>query len=433
MQKLNVVVLSEDIDSRIQIKNNLRSDDFVIAGYGEFNSAGMLKTQNLFPDVVICAVHGAVGENVLDFVQRLLTVLHDCMVVLLNDNITVDLVNTAAQHGIRTVLDFTLSPEDFRGKIIAAFELEQQRMRETNEGQKVRSKVLAFFGGKGGTGKSTLSVNIAALLAKMEKRVILIDLDLQFGDVALAMDLDPKDSIVELIQDRAGITIENINAFTVLHSSGVSVLSAPASPEYAEYVKSEHVEKVIDVLRPYYEYIVLDLPPTFNDVSIAALENSDEIMLIYNPDILSLRNFRTCTGILEQLHQNDKCKLIINKNEKGLIKASDFEKISIMEIFSIVSADAKLSVASLNKGVPIVVAQPRSEVGKQLQELADKILEVHSGIVPLQGKEREKQAKKNEKLKKKQEKLDKMKASGKKIKEERKDKAIKEPKKTVEK
>lgn len=262
MQKLNVVVLSEDIDSRIQIKNNLRSDDFVIAGYGEFNSAGMLKTQNLFPDVVICAVHGAVGENVLDFVQRLLTVLHDCMVVLLNDNITVDLVNTAAQHGIRTVLDFTLSPEDFRGKIIAAFELEQQRMRETNEGQKVRSKVLAFFGGKGGTGKSTLSVNIAALLAKMEKRVILIDLDLQFGDVALAMDLDPKDSIVELIQDRAGITIENINAFTVLHSSGVSVLSAPASPEYAEYVKSEHVEKVIDVLRPYYEYIVLDLPPT---------------------------------------------------------------------------------------------------------------------------------------------------------------------------
>ncbi len=415
MEKINVVVLSEDIDLRIHIKNHLLGDDIVIAGYSDFDSAGKLKTENLFPDVVIGAVRGEIPDKVFDFVQQMLINVRGCVVILVNDNIDVGLVNKAAQFGIRTVLSFDDTPADFEASVKNVISLEQQRMLDTNEGKKVRSKVLAFFGGKGGTGKTTLAVNTASVFARMGKRVILIDLDLQFGDVALALDLEPKDTIVELVQDRGGISIENINSFSLVHSTGLNVLCAPKSPEFAEFVKGENVETIIDVLRPYYEYIILDLPPTFNDISIAALEDSDEIYLVYNMDILSLKNARTCINVLEQLQQRDKVKLVINKDAKGLIKLKDFESVLDIPAIAIIAMDPKMAIASVNKGMPVMIAQPRSDMAKQIQSFADKLVEIHSGIKPLEGKDRKQKEKMDKKLKKQQEKIDKINAKQKKV------------------
>jgi|LSQX01.1.fsa_nt_gb pilus assembly protein CpaE len=407
MDKLNIVVLSEDIDLRIHVKNHLLGDDIVISGYSDFDSAGKLKTVNLFPDVVIGAVKGEVPDKIFDFVQQLLINAHNCVVVLVNDNINVELVNKAAQFGIRAVLSFDDTPEEFENNIKNIVSLEIQRTIDTNEGKKVRSKVLGFFGGKGGTGKTTISVNIASVFAKMGKRVILVDLDLQFGDVALALDLEPKDTIVELVQDRGGISIENINSFSMVHSTGMNVLCAPKSPEFAEFVSGENIETIIDVLRPYYEYIILDLPPAFNDVSIAAVENSDEIYLVYNMDILSLKNAKTSINVLEQLQQRDKTRLIINKNSKGLIKVRDFEKMLDMEVIALISTDAKMAIASVNKGMPVMIAQPRSEIARDIQRFADRLLEIHSGIKPLGAKEKKSREKAERKAQKNKSKLEK--------------------------
>ena len=98
--------------------------------------------------------------------------------------------------------------DDFEKELLNIFDLERQRRLDTNESQNIRSKVLSFFGGKGGTGKTTLAVNAATQISKLGKRTMLIDLDLQFGDVTMALDLNPRNTIVELVQDRAGITIE---------------------------------------------------------------------------------------------------------------------------------------------------------------------------------------------------------------------------------
>lgn len=423
MDKLNIVILSDELDLQIHVKNLVIADDTVVSGVAKFDSAGKLKAENLFPDVVIGAVKGPVPDNVFDFVQQFLTNVRNCIVVLVNDQLDVNLVNKAAQFGIRAVLSFDLSPEEFKQNIKNIIALEMQRTLDTNASKKVRSKVIGFFGGKGGTGKTTVSINIASVFAKMGKRVILIDLDLQFGDVALALDLEPKDTIVELVQDRGGITIENINSFSMVHSTGMNVLCAPKSPEYAEFVKGENVETIIDVLRPYYEYIILDMPPAFNDISIAALENCDEIYLVYNMDILSLKNAKTCVNILEQLQQRDKVRLVINKNTKGLIRVKDFEKMLEMEAMTVISTDTKMAIASVNKGMPVMIAQPRSELARDIQKLADKLIEIHSGIRPLTDKERkqkEKSEKKNKGRKTKED-VNKVKETGKKAMEKLKE------------
>lgn len=381
MRKTNVVILSNDLDLRIRIKNLLSEDKFAISGYSGFGSEAKLKIMNLFPDVVLCAVHGDADDDFFAFVQDVLTTVHTSMMVLASDKIDVKLVNRAASHGIRKVIPFTdISPEKFSEEIIRVYDLEQQRSLETNEGKKTRCKVLGFFSGKGGTGKTTLAVNTAVALARMGKRVMLLDLDLQFGDVAISLDIDPKYSIVDLVQDRGGITIENINSFALDHSSGMRVLCAPKSSEFAEYVKVSHVEKIIDIMRPYYEYVIIDMASSFSEITITACENCGEIFMIYNSDILCLKNAKMCFDIFEQLHQTDKVRFVINRYEKGLIKPADFSRMFERDIYYVLPCDSGAAVSSANKGLPVVVSQPRSSLAGALNRMSAKIAAEHSGV-----------------------------------------------------
>ena len=374
MEKLNVVVLTDDMDLRIHVKNSITSDDIVIAGYSDFDSRAMLKIESLFPDVVVCAAKGDIEEKQYLFIQNLFTTVRTCAIILMTDTMGVEKVNRAAQVGIRQVVLLDIPPEEFCESIRRASALERQRLNDMTSGKRTRSRTIGFFGGKGGTGKTTLAVNTAVALAKKGKRVMLIDCDLQFGDVNLLLDLEPKDTIVELVQERGGINIDNIKSFSLVHSSGLSVICAPKSAEFAELVEARHIETIVDVLRPYFEYIVLDLPPTFNDVSMAGIESSDELMLVYNMDILSLKNAKVCVTILEQLQFRDKISLVINKNVNGLIKPKDFEKMFGLPIFAIVSNDIKTANVCLNKGQPMVTSQPRSAVSKEISAIVQKIL-----------------------------------------------------------
>ena len=384
MEKMNLLILSDDLDLRIEVKNLVADEAFAISGYSGFTAEGKTKTVNKYPEIVLCAVRGEVPDTVFSFVQDLLAVARGLIVILVNDNITVDLVNKAAQYGIRKVLPIDgIGCDAFSENIKTVYTLEQQRILDTNEGKKVRCKALGFFGGKGGTGKTTLAIGVAASLAKAGKRVMLLDLDLQFGDVSMALDLDTKNSIVDLVQDRGGITIENINGFAVEHSSGMSVLCAPKSSEYAEFVTPAHVERIIDILRPYYEYIIVDLPSAFNDAVITACENCEEIFLVYNNEILSLNNAKVCYTILDQLHQRDKIRFVLNRIEKSLIKPEDFTEMFGTDMFAQIPADYSAALTSVNKGMAVTVAQPKSALAKGISELAEKIIEVHTGVVPV--------------------------------------------------
>ncbi len=387
MEKINLLVLSDDLDLRIEIKNLVADEAFAISGYSGFTAEGKTKTVNKYPEIVLCAVRGKVPDTVFTFVQDLLTVARGMIVILVNDSIDVELVNKAAQYGIRKVLPIDgISPEEFLENIKTVYSLEQQRVLDTNEGKKVRCKALGFFGGKGGTGKTTLAIGVGTQLARAGKRVMLLDLDLQFGDVLMALDIDTKNSIVDLVQDRGGITIENINSFSVEHSTGMSVLCAPKSSEYAEFVTPAHVEKIIDTMRPYYEYIIIDLPSSFNDTTITACENCEEIFLVYNNEMLSLNNAKICYTILEQLHQREKIRFVINKAEKSLIKAADFEEMFRIPVFATVPADYNAALMSVNKGQAVTVAQPKSALSKGISEMTDKIIAVHTGIEPIKEK-----------------------------------------------
>jgi pilus assembly protein CpaE len=373
MEKLKVVVVTENIDYRLTIKNLLDSEDIAVAAFTNCDKSAIPKIISLCPDIVICT-YDEKNSCVFEISQSIYLSIHGCSIILLSNDVKLEIVTKAMQNGIHLVLPINIDKKEMLNNIRQANIIEKQRSVDGVKSTGNKSKVIAFFGGKGGTGKTTVAVNIAVTLSQMNKKVIIVDCDLQFGDVNLLFDLEPKDTIAELAQESNSLSIDIIKGFTMLHSTGVSVLCAPKSPEYAEYVTGKHIEDIINTLRPYYEYIIIDLSPSFNDISIAAVENCDQVYLVSGLDISALRNAKICTNILDSLQQKDKVAVIINKASESVIKAKDYENILGLKVVGSISEDTKIALKSLNKGVPIVLSQPRCQITKSIKAICDKIL-----------------------------------------------------------
>lgn len=375
MESIKVVVVSEDTSIRVNLKKKLADKGILIVGYADFKDESRLKIDGLFPDVVLVGVKVPINPEVFAFVESMKFQSKGCAVIVVTDKVTVDLVNYAARFGIRQVLPFDMSDGEFASRINQVNDYEKLIQTQLHIQKRVRSKVIGFFGCKGGTGKSVLAANLAVALSKRGSNVILLDFDLSFGDQHMLLDLEPKDTIVELAQDPDGISIERVNALSIMHSSGVVLLASPKSPEYAEYIKPDHITKIIRSVRPYYEYVIVDMGSNFSDETIAALEECDELMLVNNPDILSLKAAKNAMNVLEQLQLKEKARLIMNKNvANSLIKMKDFESMLENNFYASISFDYKNINGSVNKGEPFVMRTSKNIVAREFSNFVQRVV-----------------------------------------------------------
>ncbi|NMA02292.1 MAG: AAA family ATPase, partial [Clostridia bacterium] len=158
--------------------------------------------------------------------------------------------------GAREYLVKPFDTDELSNTIRRTYQLEQQRMGTIenisgNKGQqKIDPQVVTVFGTKGGVGKTTISVNMAAQLTKRtKKKVVLVDLDLQFGDVSVFLNIVPKKTIAELVQERGKLTIDLIESYLIPHISGIKILPAPLRPELAELITPDHILEILAILR----------------------------------------------------------------------------------------------------------------------------------------------------------------------------------------
>lgn len=373
MENIKIVVISEETALRVAVKKKIVDKNILIVGYADFNEESRLKIEGLFPDMVIVAAKVPIQKSVFEFIETMKFQSKGCSVVLSTDKVSIDLVNYAARYGIRQVLGFDTPEGEYCRVLTEVHEFEKKVQTQLNIQKRVRSKVISFFGCKGGVGKSMIATNVAVALAKRGAKVMLLDFDLSFGEQHLLLDIEPKDTIVELAQDPEGISIERVNSFSVLHASGVNLLAAPKSPEYAEYITPNHITSIIRSVRPYYEYIIIDSANNFSDETIAALENSDEIMLISNPDILSLKAAKNAISILTQLQIKEKARLVINKDTKSLIKPKDFEEMLQMPIYASLPTDP-LVIKSVNTGEPFILRSSKQPICREMNLYVQRII-----------------------------------------------------------
>lgn len=223
--------------------------------------------------------------------------------------------------------------------------------------------IIAVFSPKGGTGCSTVAINTAVSLARQNYRTILVDGSLQFGDVAVMLNLKPMTSIVDVSTRANELDQDLIRSVVQLHSSELNVLMAPPRPEMADMVTDEHIKNLLVVLRQMYDFIIIDTSSSLNDVALTILDLADRIILIAEQTLPSLKNVSRFLNLTESLeYEPDKIWLTVNR-------ASDRQGISIKSIGDTLKRPVILSIpedeplvrTAANQGVPLVTGANRKQ------------------------------------------------------------------------
>ncbi len=241
----------------------------------------------------------------------------------------------------------------------------------------VNGRVLSIFSTKGGAGKSMLATSLAATLAqRSDLPVALVDADLQFGDVAVMLKLSPTHTIVDAVAVLDRMDSAMLDSLLVTHEpTGLRVLPAPLEPAFADQVSASDMASIVDLLRSFCAFVIVDTPAYFNDVVLGLLETSDEVLLVAGMDIPNIKNVKIGLQTLRLLDTPmEKIHLVLNRaNTKVKLDVSEVEKTLGIKAEVLVPSDIVVP-QGVNKGEPVVTFAPKSGVAKAIESLADRIL-----------------------------------------------------------
>jgi pilus assembly protein CpaE len=234
-------------------------------------------------------------------------------------------------------------------------------------------QVIAVFSPKGGAGRTTLAVNMAlALRRETNQRVALVDANLQFGDVGVLLNLNPKNKSVLDAVEGGEPDRDIIESVMVDHSTGIRVLLAPPSPEGADLVTAAYLRKIVDMLRQNHDWVVVDLPSGLNDHTLGVLDAADQILVVAALEITTIKNVRLFLEVADQLdYERSKIRLVINRSDASQgIRIGDVEASIRRSIDGTIVSDGRLAVLAVNRGVPFVVSHPESPLARDVIKLA---------------------------------------------------------------
>jgi pilus assembly protein CpaE len=235
-----------------------------------------------------------------------------------------------------------------------------------------RGRIVTVFSPKGGTGKTVTSTNLAAAFAKYEgKRTLLLDLDLQFGDAAIMLGLEPEKTIYDLVVAPGELDSEKLAGYTTRHPSGLDILPAPVRPEDAELVTETKLSRLLEVARESYDVIVVDTSPFFHGPMLATLDRTDELLLVCGLDVPTLKNVRLALQTLELLaFPQNRIRVVLNRaNSKVGMKRSEVEGALEVRVSFEVASDRAVPIA-VNRGNPAVLAESGADFSKAIRGMA---------------------------------------------------------------
>lgn len=239
-------------------------------------------------------------------------------------------------------------------------------------------QVITVYSAKGGVGRSTVAINLAiALRQQTGKPVALIDGCLLFGDIGVMLNLEPKKSIVDLLPNINQLEDEILDDVMQGHTSGVKVLLAPPKPEMAELISADHFNIILARLRDLYDYIVIDAPATFQEITLMMLDNSDQILVITTLELSSLKNVKLFLEIADGLgYPPGKLRLVVNRADtSGGIRMGDVESTVNRKFIATLANDPRAALIANNRGVPILMIAQDSPIANDIMKLARKVAE----------------------------------------------------------
>ena len=320
---------------------------------------------------------GVDQQAALEFVAELRVATPLVGFVLVRERVDTSILSEALRSGVREVVALRDLAE-----ISAAIRRSQDitQLLHHSAGDVAptgpQGKVITVFSPKGGTGKTTFAVNLAVDLARSGAgSVVLLDLDLAFGDVAISLQLDPKRSVADAVKLNQDWDDAGVRALLTSHPSGLQVLAAPDDPSLAETVGEETVRGLLAALTRQFDYVIVDSPPALSDVVLAAFDRSDHVALLTSLDIPALKNTKITLRTVEALqYPRDRFGLVLNRADSKVgLDAADVQKVLQTPVVGWIPSSRDVPTLT-NRGAAITAELPDHAVSRAIKETAAALL-----------------------------------------------------------
>lgn len=384
----NIVIIDKEEASKNIIKNYLNNIDNIDldSEFDDIFSAGDYVLENR-TDIIIVDISKN-PDSAFEIINKITQINKKAKIIVTSYNADTDLVIKAMRSGAREFLTKPIKELEFKTAIEKMRDLSLGTISDNN-----KCKIISTFSNKGGIGKTAIAVNVALELANLTKeKVALIDLNLQLGDVTTFLDLNPNFDISYVANNLN--RVDEAFLLTTLEQykdTSLYVLADPPYLEQAEDISSEQITRLFDVLKQTFSYIVVDTGSNFDNKTITVLDNSDLILLVTIVNLPAIRNCQRCLDLFERLgYEKEKTKIILNRYmENEEIKTEDVEDVLDRKVYWKIPNNYFTIMSAINKGIPVGVVNPDSNIAKNYKDLAAMLSDNTSSIMPSKKQNRE--------------------------------------------
>ncbi len=297
-----------------------------------------------------------------------------CRFLVVGPTLSPDLLLETMRAGAIDYMVKPVSPE----ALLKAVERFSTRMGRTG-GDRPRQPglVYAFASAKGGSGSTTVITNLAISLHQLTgKKTLLVDLELELGEVALFLGVQPRFNFVDMVQNFHRMDAGLLASFIEKHPSGVQLLSAPYHPDRAEAVSADQIRRIINFLRQHYDYVLVDTSKSLSPATLAVFEHSDLVFVVTSADLPSIRNIQRGLPLIRRalVGGEQQIRVIVNRYQGGeAITIKDIERTLGLKVYATLSNDYEAVITSVNSGKPLILQAASSKYVKDLRALGTQI------------------------------------------------------------
>lgn len=384
MQSLSFTVLSKNPEDERQIRDALGAFGGAIVISSSDNPDSLLiDTLRLRPSAVILVLESEDPERGFSLIKKLVTSVPDSAIITAAKNASPAIILGSMRAGAREFLELPINSDELQTVLTHVAEFSSAVSRSADK----HGRVVGVFASKGGVGVSFLSTNLAAA---MSTPTLLVDLNLQAGDAASFLGLTPKYSIADFAANRARLDDTLISSLVTSHSPNLSLLAAPFEAHQAEDITAQDVGEVLHLLGRRYKCVVLDLPHTFDPITVSALDLADEILLMMTLDIPGIRSTKRALKVFEHLgYPRDKVRIVVNRWSKGIdVELQKVEAHLNERLVGFVPNDYRKVMESINLGAPVVHTDPSSKLTVEIKRIASLVAGGENYATPSQPRKR---------------------------------------------
>jgi pilus assembly protein CpaE len=384
-KKIRVLIVDDIPETRENLRKLLFFEsDIEVVGAATSGEEGISMAGELQPDIVLMDINMP-GIDGITASEAITQQVPFTQIVMMSVQGEADYLRRSMLAGAREFLIKPFSSDELVSSIRRVYELGASRRQsmpsvapagpgrvDQERPPEEQGKIVAIFSPKGGVGCSTVAINLAIALHQAEGRqVALVDSSLQFGDVAVLLNLQASRTIADLAPHIDELDQELLDHVMLAHHSGIKALLAPPRPEMADLVAPGALNTILEKLRRLYDYIVIDTPSTLADLTLTVLDVADRIILITTPDIPAIKNAKLFFEVTEALeYPSGKTILVLNKADRHTnIRAEDIQASIKYPVAAQIPLDERTAMAAANQGVPYMLIARSSPLAQATMTL----------------------------------------------------------------